>query len=81
MTCTDIEILYLVCILVEDACHGSNVCLSKVYHIDIVTDACSVRSVIVVTEDGKFLADTHSGLGYERNEVVWNTVWQLTNEC
>ena len=55
--------------------------LSQVNYIDIVADAGSIRSIIIVTEDGEFLANTHSSLSYVRNQVVWHTIWQLTNLC
>ena len=55
--------------------------LGEVNYIDVVADAGSIRSIIIVTEDGELLADTHSSLSYVRNQVVWHTVWQLTDFC
>ena len=55
--------------------------LGEVYYIDIVADAGSVWSIIVITEDGQLLADAHSGLCNVRNQVVWHAVRQLTDFC
>ena len=55
--------------------------LSQVDYINEVADAGSVRSIVVVAEDCKLLADAHSGLCYVRDEVVGYTVRQLADEC
>ena len=54
-------------------------CLSQVYNINIVADTGSIRSIIIITKDSEFLADTHSCLSNVWNQIVWHTIWQLTN--
>ena len=52
----------------------------QINHIDIVADTGAIGCIVVITEDGEFLADAHSRLCNERNQVVGHTIGQFANQ-
>lgn len=48
--------------------------LGKIYNMNIISDTCSVRCIIVITEYTKTRKLSYRYLCYIRKQVVWNTL-------
>ena len=55
--------------------------LCQIDYVYIVAKAGAVFCRIVVSEDAEAFTLAYGCLGYERNEVVRNAAWQLSDEC
>ena len=55
--------------------------LGKIYYINVIADAGSVGSIIIIAKDTQALADARCGLGDERYKVIWDAVGQLPYMC
>ena len=53
--------------------------LSQIHHVQIITDAGSVRCGVILAEDAQSLATACGHLGDEGEEVVGNSQWVFTD--
>ena len=66
-------------ILAEQALEGHYVSLGQVVDVDVVADAGSVRSVVIVAEDGQLLAYAGRCLGQVWHEVLRHSVGEFAD--
>ena len=62
----------------QNTVNGNHMCLCQIYHIDEVTDARTIRCIVVVTENAQFLTDTNSCLSEVRYEILRYPIRQFT---
>ena len=56
-------------------------CFCKIHNIDVVSDAASVRGIVVVSENVQMVSDSCRGLSDERYQVLRHTSRQLAYKC
>ena len=53
--------------------------LGKVYYVDVVTDTCSIRCIVIVSEYAKLFQLAYCYLCDIWHQVVRDTIWILTD--
>jgi hypothetical protein len=54
--------------------------LGEIDYINVVTEACTVLGIIVISENAQALALSDRSLCDERNEVVRNASWEFADK-
>ena len=60
--------------------YGCNMSLGEIYHMDIVSYSCTVRSVVIISENMDSITLADGNLCDIRYKIVWDALWILTDK-